>query len=681
VRRSESPRGRHHPTGTRSAGPQQAEQGYLPAVLISPAEVFGKIRNYLAGRHVGATRDSALLDQVLHALYAKLYMAQRSAGYGAGESGHRLRRAYSEALRDLKTLIGAQSMPAASFLLDDASLEYVDHCLSSLDLRSTAVDLIGDAYQCFRGSESRGQEGQFFTPSAAIRALISLLDPRPGERVIDPACGAGGFLFSTAHHLLSRGLRPKDLAGAIYGVEKDADLARLARMRVSLITLQHTHVSTGDSLAWSSVERESFMNRLRPGSYDAVLTNPPFGTRIVAASDAVRREFLLAHRWAEDRDGRLSPTGELTTATPPQVLFVERCLSLVKPGGRIGIVVPESLVSGKNYRHVVEFILSRANVEAVLGMPEALFKTSGKGGTHTKTALVVLRKSSKGGPSKSYSIFMAEAAWCGHDSRGRLVEKDDIPTIVEKFHDWKHSPAQLKSSAFGFAVPSSWLGRGTLAPRAYDPEVSVLLDRLRDSHLLVRFGDLVSQGLVSVSTGDEVGKLAYGCGDVPFVRTSDLSNWEIKADPKHGISRDMYSALRSKQDVQPGDVLMVKDGTYLIGTCALVTKHDTEIVLQSHIYKIRVRPNELVDPYLLLAVLSSAPVQRQIRAQSQTQDIIDSLGSRINDLILPIARDEQTRQDISQRVQRVIRERVEARELAREIIETVSSPAFNPHIP
>lgn len=679
VSKSESPRRRHDAGGSRSAPTEQAEQEYLPTVPISPGEAFGRIRNYLAGRHVGATRDSALLDQVLLALYAKLYLSQRSDGHGTGESGHRLRRAYSEALRELKDLIGAQSMPAASFSLDDASLEYVDRCLSSLDLKSTAVDLVGDAYQCFTGSESRGQEGQFFTPNAAIKALISLLDPQPGERVIDPACGAGGFLFSTAHHLLSRGLRPKDVAGAIYGVEKDADLARLARMRISLITLQHTHVSTGDSLAWSAVERDSFMTRLRPGNYDAVLTNPPFGTRIVAASDAVRRQFSLAHRWAEDRDGRLAATRELARTTPPQVLFVERCLSLVKPGGRIGIVVPESLVSGKKYRHVVEFILSRATVEAVLGMPEALFKTSGKGGTHTKTALVLLRKPVKGGPSKSYSIFMAEAAWCGHDSRGRLVDRDDIPTILEKFHNWRRSPAQLKSSALGFAVPSSRLRRGTLAPRAYDPEVPRLLDRLRDSHLLVRFGDLVARGLLSVSTGDEVGKLAYGRGDVPFVRTSDLSNWEIKADPKHGISRDTYDALRRKQDVQPGDVLIVRDGTYLIGTCALVTKHDTEIVLQSHIYKIRVHPNELLDPYLLLAILSSAPVQRQIKAQSQTQDIIDSLGSRINDLMLPVARDEQVRQDVSQRVQRVIRDRVEARELAREIIGTVSSPVFNPH--
>jgi len=217
-----------------------------------------------------------------------------------------------------------------------------------------------------------------------------------------------------------------------------------------------------------------------------------------------------------------------------------------------------------------------------------------------------------------------------------------------------------------------------LAPRAYDPGIQPLLRDLEGSHQLVRFGDLASAGALSITTGDEVGKLAYGTGDVPFVRTSDLSNWEIKVDPKHAVSREVYESLREKQDVQPGDILMVRDGTYLIGTCAIVTKYDTEVVLQSHIYKIRVHSNPLFDPHILLAVLSSPLVQRQIKSHSQTQDIINSLGDRINDLILPIPRDELVRQEISQQVRQVIEDRVEARELSREVMEAVGRPRAFP---
>jgi type I restriction enzyme M protein len=168
-----------------------------------------------------------------------------------------------------------------------------------------------------------------------------------------------------------------------------------------------------------------------------------------------------------------------------------------------------------------------------------------------------------------------------------------------------------------------------------------------------------------------VGKLAYGTGPVPFIRTSDLANWEIKTDPKHGVSRDIYEALRTKQDIQALDILMVKDGTYLIGTCAMVTKLDIEIVLQSHLYKLRVNKADYLDPFLLLALLSSRPVQRQIRAETQTQDIINSLGNRIGAIVLPVPRDLERRRQISHIVEEVIRSGAETRALAREAVDLV----------
>ena len=114
---------------------------------------------------------------------------------------------------------------------------------------------------------------------------------------------------------------------------------------------------------------------------------------------------------------------------------------------------------------------------------------------------------------------------------------------------------------------------------------------------------------------------------------------------------------------------MVKDGTYLIGTCAIVTEYDQQIVYQSHLYKIRVTKEKFgINPFLLLAVLSSGAVQRQIRAKQFTQDIIDSLGERINELLLPIPKSAKKRDGITEMVRQVIKERVEARELARRAV-------------
>jgi type I restriction enzyme M protein len=116
---------------------------------------------------------------------------------------------------------------------------------------------------------------------------------------------------------------------------------------------------------------------------------------------------------------------------------------------------------------------------------------------------------------------------------------------------------------------------------------------------------------------------------------------------------------------------MVKDGTYLIGTCAMVTKLDIEIVLQSHLYKLRVNKADYLDPFLLLALLSSRPVQRQIRAETQTQDIINSLGNRIGAILLPVPRDLERRRQISHMVEEVIRSGAETRALAREAVDLV----------
>jgi type I restriction enzyme M protein len=294
-------------------------------------------------------------------------------------------------------------------------------------------------------------------------------------------------------------------------------------------------------------------------------------------------------------------------------------------------------------------------------MPESLFKTSGKSGTHTKTCLLVLKK--KPVRKAKERIFMAEAQWCGHDSRGRQIGRDELPLILERYQAFQ-TGALNGGDHLGYPVEVGQLTQNVLSPRYYNPDVGSALTRLRKTHDLLRLGDLVSSGMLEVRTGDEIGKLNYGTGRVPFVRTSDISNWEIKVDPKHCVSEEVYSSFAKKQDVREGDIFMVRDGTYLIGTCAYITHYDTRILFQSHMYKLRVNPGKL-SPFLLLAILSSAPVQRQIKAKQFTQDIIDSLGDRIYELVLPIPKDKKVCLTVAKTVQKAISERIEARELSR----------------
>ncbi|MEM9492206.1 MAG: hypothetical protein AAGC55_23870, partial [Myxococcota bacterium] len=255
--------------------------------------------------------------------------------------------------------------------------------------------------------------------------------------------------------------------------------------------------------------------------------------------------------------------------------------------------------------------------------------------------------------------------------RGRPIPHNDLPTILSNFTGRASERAigcsdRPTGDRLGYLLDPTRVRGGILSPRYYDPEPAQALHALRRSHEIISVGELVDRGVLTISTGNEVGKLAYGTGPIPFIRTSDISNWEIKISPKHCVSDEIYHSLREKQDVRTGDILMVKDGSYLIGECAYISRYDEKIVYQSHIYKIRTHSTDRFNPFLLLALLSCDQVKRQVQAKRFTQDIIDSLGRRVLELELPVPRCARDCAAISTIVERSVAERIKARELARQ---------------
>jgi type I restriction enzyme M protein len=181
----------------------------------------------------------------------------------------------------------------------------------------------------------------------------------------------------------------------------------------------------------------------------------------------------------------------------------------------------------------------------------------------------------------------------------------------------------------------------------------------------VSIGKLVKDAVLSWKTGIEVGKMAYGTGDVPFIRTSDISNWELKGDPKQAVSEEIYAD--NAQDVQAGDIFVVRDGTYLVGTSCILTEKDTKILYCGGLYKLRVENREEMDPYLLLALLNAPIVRRQMRSKQFTRDIIDTLGKRLFEVLLPIPKDAELAARIAKETGTVIDTRAKLRDRTKEI--------------
>lgn len=214
----------------------------------------------------------------------------------------------------------------------------------------------------------------------------------------------------------------------------------------------------------------------------------------------------------------------------------------------------------------------------------------------------------------------------------------------------------------GFLIPASAIRNDIFIPRYYDPRIEEDLAALEADFDLVSLGDLVAAGHLRHDHGDYVPKMNYGTGPYPYIRTSDISNWELKASPKHGVAKEVLDEYSSGQDVRPSDILVVHEGTYLIGTAALVTAYDGPMLYQHHIAKFRVLDAAPITAHYLLAALGSPLVQRQIRSKQFSADIIDSIVGRLEEVVIPVPRDRAAMEKISEKVREAVEGRARNRE-------------------
>jgi type I restriction enzyme M protein len=517
-----------------------------------------------------------------------------------------------------------------TFSLADDSLRMALSELATLDLTHAPAHALGEAFQALIGPRLRGERGQFFTPKSLVRAMVEVLDPQPGERVCDPACGTGGFLSETHIYQASK-YQSRALTGALVGVDKDEGLARLASAMMKVLTKERGHVHSFNSLSLQDWVADGAPSPL--GTYDVVLTNPPFGAKIGIKDESILRQFDFGHVWTPTLNKPWVKSGALSASADPQTLFLEFSVRLLKVGGRMGIVLPEGMFGNKQSAYVWDWLEAQGEITALLDCPRTTFQP----GTDTKTNVLFFRKgagrtAAKGAPETRVAV----ALHCGHDRRGRSVKSggeahaDDFPKIARAFHVAANQQVAWRNVQL--------LGERYLVPRYYyDAETdSVPEHELLQGARFATLGELVKEKTVSIRKGHEVGSDAYGTGEIPFVRTSDLSNFEISSDPTKAVSEQIYEAFAPQQKLQAGDILMVVDGRYRIGTTAMLTEHNSRCIAQSHLRIISAVRREKLDPYELLFALNLPSVKLRLRSLVFIQSTLGTLGNRLLELRIPV---------------------------------------------
>lgn len=563
--------------------------------------------------------------------------------------------------------------------LDDKSIAYVVKQLADYELiKTTNRDIISEAFQSFWGPGLRGEKGQFFTPRNVIRLCVKILDPQPNETIIDPACGSGGFLAESESYIAAKG-KKEELSlktfNNIFGIDKEIDLVKICKAYMSILGYSYSKIFCADSLDPQSWSKE-MQEKIKDNAFDLVFTNPPYGSRISVEDRRILRRYKLAHRYRKSSENKWVITDNILKKQAPQVLFIERCLQLLKPGGRMAIILPDGIFGNPQQRYIIQYVLQEAKILAIVSLPPETFLPS----THTKTSILFLQKKANDENVQDYEIFMAMAYKVGHDKDGKTIYKmntageyirdekgnkivdDDLPEIAEKYKLFKEGKLCLHNH-LGFVIKLSQIKDFILIPSYYDPETRQKLTEMQKSgkYICLSIGELVKNGVLSIKRGHEVGSRYYGLGDIPFVRTSDIANWEIKIDPVKCIPKEIYEKYKKRQDVLENDILLVSDGTFLIGRTAIVTSLDKEFIIQSHIKRIRcLKPKEL-HPYLLLYLLNTDIVQKQIEEKTFVQATISTLGNRIYEVILPIPKEKSIIDKIISEVSEIIKMKVEAK--------------------
>ena len=335
----------------------------------------------------------------------------------------------------------------------DGQIRAIVTHLQEINLTATDLDVKGLAFEQFMDGFFKGDFGQYFTPREVIRFTVELVAPTNDDRVIDPACGSGGFLlyamdavraeadeyyaantpehFAHWHNFVMRKL---------FGIEVNEEICRVAKMNMILHDDGHSNVVCEDAL--QPLQQLTAVNReLKGGNFDVVLTNPPFGAAVELAEASWLSEYDM---------GRKPPKGRQKTREPrdsqkTEIVFVERVWELLRPGtGRVGIVLPDGVLYNKTLAYVRDFMRDRFQIQAIVSLPASGFAHYG---TTVKASVVVMRRRADGEVvSDDEATFMAAPAKIGYDATGRKTDSD-LPEIAENFRRFVDDPTPFLPDA------------------------------------------------------------------------------------------------------------------------------------------------------------------------------------------------------------------------------------------
>ena len=540
-------------------------------------------------------------------------------------------------------------------------------------------DVLGAAYEQYTAAHLRQTDGQFFTNRLVVHMMVEMTNPTPDDVVLDPAGGSGGFTTAAMRHmrrrLAERGLNAlarqqlfDQVRRSVGLIEKASRLVKVAKTAAILTGDGHDNYYRGDSLRplserWFPVD---FLHRFGSERPTVILTNPPYaGTTEGMIDDPdILHQFAVAKVWKDD-----APTDTLIGGgTPPELLFLERTLQWLRPGGRLAIVIARGMLDTQRALSARKFIFTHGHIRAVISLHKDTFQPH----TGVKTCVLLVEKPAKGVPKADYPIFMAVSRKIGQDSEGVPVFKQDaegreteeldhdLNEILEAYNNYRSG--SLTPSEYIFTVQRSNLDKASLNinPQHYLPAYN------KSIKLALEIGEREGWTAKTIGNVDpHVFKGAWfkrqhlettrreGTGVEAFFTPASLL--QDRADSLKFLDLSKATKAQRKEisssRAEEGEILVTRSGS--IGRVIYVTKQLAGKLISDDLIHIRVADPRL--RFYIYMILKNEIGQHQMLRNEYGSVQLHLEPSHVRDVIIPIPENPSLIDSISKPVQESVR--------------------------
>lgn len=553
--------------------------------------------------------------------------------------------------------------------LSPIALGFTVNKLQGILLSDSQQDAKGLAFQKFLSHHEKKGSGQFFTPTPVIDFCVKIIDPKLDEKIIDPACGSGGFLNSALKHVAGDddGKAAAYITQNLFGIDINRSIARIAKLKLLLEANVTNNIHSANSL--DDLDTLKLNLGIKDG-FDVVLTNPPFGAKI--SSPATLSAFNLGYKWTL-HTGTYLKTSRYHANQSAETLFVERCMQLLRPGGRMGIVLPSGNFENPSLDYVRYYLRLVGEILAIVKLPQETFIPYGTG---VKTSLLFVRKKTDAADLGHHRVFFGSIKRLGYqgnrngspiylrDAYGKtLLDAEGKKILDEDFSDlalrWQ-SFLDDKSHDLGpnaFTVANEQLN-GRLDYDFYSPANRGLLNDLvgAESEILGNLCEIARAKSPKLKVLD---------GLVEYVELSD-----VNTDSLEIINSTTYRVCdlpsRASFQLMEGDII-----TAIAGNSVGTRKHATAFVTRDFEGAIctngfRILRNCKINPFYLLYFMQSEPFLRQMhmyRTGAAIPNVSDSDLASIR-ILLP---GQKVQEQIAMKLRSAFDLRAQARSIVEEL--------------